>query len=426
MRGGQRAIVLGLAGLLMTFGPRASDALIQVEEEVAPPFGHEMRSEFMIAPNLTQMNHGAYGATPKKVFAAQVAYMKEMEADIQSYMRDSSGYRGGLIVARNAASKYINAEPEDVVIVDNASNGINVLLRDWTWTKDSVLIDLSTAYGPFKEMYKWLAAFKNVKVVTAKISFPLRAKEDVINAVRATLKSIPMSSKTESSVLVVSQISSVPAVVMPTEEIVQLARESGITVIVDGAHALGNIPVDIKKIDPDFWFGNGHKWLFAPKSACILYARKKFQSKLWPQPTVVDTYDDSFVERFVWDGTRDRSPFLAVRDALDFREWAGGDVAIRGYVDSLSKRGAALLAQRWNTSLLVPESMTSAMSNVIVPTKDIEQCNTLGDELQRQYGIILFSFLVDGICFVRVHAQIYLEIGDYDFLANATLDILGK
>ena len=140
-------------------------------------------------------------------------------------------------------------------------------------------------------------------------------------------------------------------------------------------------------------------------------------------------------DRFVWSGTRDRSAFLAVADAMDFRERVGGggaagEAATMQYVMDLSRKGAKLLAEAWGTGQLAPESMQGSMANVIVPTTNSStaaaECSTVGAQLRHPYEVEVFAIMQDGHCFLRVMAQIYLELSDYERLASIVKTILGK
>jgi selenocysteine lyase/cysteine desulfurase len=195
------------------------------------------------------------------VLDAQVEHIKEIEGDITKWLHmEMAGnpYKAALLAVRARMAKYINAPLEDTVLIDNASNGINVLLRSWQFKPNEVLLDFTTAYGPFKAFYAWLGATRGVEVVTVNFTFPLSGPADITAAFEETLSVLHARGKSV-GVAVVSQVSSAPAIVLPATEIVQAMRDAGIPSIVDGAHALGAVNIDINAMAPDFWFGNGHK-----------------------------------------------------------------------------------------------------------------------------------------------------------------------
>jgi selenocysteine lyase/cysteine desulfurase len=421
--GSLRRVLLSAA--LVGGGRAASTALS------GAPFGHALRDDFLFEPNSTQFNHGSYGCVPRAVLREQYSHVEALERFVFNRI-DGAWYRDQLLAVRKRIAAYIGAPFEDTVLVDNASNAINVLLRGWDFAPGSVLLDFSTVYGNFRSYYEWLGATRGVATVSVDFDFPVDGPEPILAALRATLASIKASGKTV-SVCVVSHVSSAPAIVMPIAQIVAILKAEGIPQIIDGAHALGALDVDLEALgSPDFWFGNAHKWLYAPRSACALYVSKAYQGKYYPEPTVVDSFGDSFADRFVWDGTRDRSAFLAVGDALDFRNSFGED-ALLGYIHTLGREGAAAMARVLGTTslgvggLLAPPAMQATMHNVIVPTNSTAACGKLGEALVDEYAVQIFALSTKTVpCYLRTHAQIYLEVSDYERLGRIVLTVLGR
>lgn len=327
--------------------------------------------------------------------------------------------------------------------MDNASNAVNILLARLGLAANpfnetspntpvvdpepAVLLDLSTAYGPFVGYYEWLEASRGVEVITADVVFPSTTTQ-VIAAVTKVLESRERAGLQLPTVAVVSQVSSIPAVVMPVKELTELLHSYGVPILVDGAHALGNVPCELSGADGvlgdvDFWFGNAHKWLFAPKSVAVMYVRSDYHPNdegVWPEPTVVDSYGDEFTSRFIWDGTRDRSPFCAVKDALAFREWLGGEEAIMKYNHELAKWAGDYLAERWNTSVLTyDESMLNSMVNVVAPTQNYTLCSKSVSKLLSEHDMELTGAATldadhgDVACYLRLSAQVFLEKSDF-------------
>ena len=386
-------------------------------------------SSVRTSPSL--INHGAYGGVPRKVLDAQYNHVRDVESFIQGRI-DTHWYHDRLIAVRKRIAAYINAPWEDTVLVDNASNAINVLLSMWKFADDEVLLDFTTAYGPFKAYYDWLNATRGITTVSVPFNFPLDGPEPILDSLKTTLAAIKASGK-RPSVCVVSQIASAPAILLPVAEIVALLKSEGVPTIVDGAHALGAMTVDVAALgSPIAWFGNGHKWLYTPKSTCALYVDRAYQTAYYPEPTVVDSFGDEFSHRFVWSGTRDRSAFLAVNDAMDFREDVGGggaagEAATMAYVQQLSRDGADLLVKEWGTGMLAPHSMQRTMHNVIVPTNSTDACRKVGSELLNTYKVEVFAITIEPVaCYLRVHAQIYLELSDYEMLAKLVTKILSE
>ena len=211
----------------------------------------------------------------------------------------------------------------------------------------------------------------------------------------------------------------------------KIAKEAGLTVLIDGAHAPGVIDIDVKAIGADFYTGNLHKWCFCPKGSAFLWCNPEIVTDLFPQPTVISStgyYD--LIGRYAYTGTRDYTAFYAVPNAIDFiNNKLGGFRQMQNYNKSLLKLGCDILVREWNTSLLVPASMTAFMSNVILPIQNNEHCSILQkrlfdeNKISMVYGQVL-SQEGTQIYYTRISAQVYLSLNDFILLASNVKRIL--
>lgn len=221
-------------------------SLLSTPATSLPPFGHSLRPYFFFGPNTTQFNHGAYGSTPKPVVESQYKFVAEMEASIDNFMNGATGYRQCILDARATFSAMINTPFNDTVLVDNASEAINAILRNFEppLGPDEYLLDLSTAYGPFQGLYEWLGARQGLGVLMANVTWPVTGPESFTTPLKQAL-AFAQANALHVRVAVISHISAYPSVLLPVKELVELLHSAGIPVVVDGAHALGNIPIDV-------------------------------------------------------------------------------------------------------------------------------------------------------------------------------------
>ena len=192
-------------------------------------------------------------------------------------------------------------------------------------------------------------------------------------------------------------------------EIVALLKSEGVPTIVDGAHALGAMTVDVAALgSPIAWFGNSHKWLYTPEYLRAL--RRQSVSDARRRSSI----HDEFSHRFVWSGTRDRSAFLAVNDAMDFREDVGGGAA--GEAATMTA-ATGRLVKEWGTGMLA--HMQRTMHNVIVPTNSTDACRKVGSELLNTYKVEVFAITIEPVacaCASTRECRDYEEeAGDEDF-----------
>jgi selenocysteine lyase/cysteine desulfurase len=273
-----------------------------------------------------------------------------------------------------------------------------------------------------KNTLSYLADREGVEVIEVTVDLPtdeaqiLYLVEDALRRENGTIK-----------LVLIDHISSTPAIIFPVKELVALSRSYGAVTLVDGAHALGQVPVNLNELDPDFYTSNGHKWLCTSKSAAFLYVKKEYQDLI--HPTVISNQQygakTSFQARFEYTGTRDYSPFLSFSSALRFRELSGGDEHVMTYNNDLCLKAANMMSEAWNTTRPVPDHMTASTINVRIP------CNTRDPACYtwNEVGFYLWLFLkniwalgfqdANGVWYLRLSCQIYNQMSDYEELKEA-------
>ena len=412
--------------------PFSSSSSSPSSSAAAAGFGHALRPLFFFEGNYTQFNHGAYGGTPRAVVAAQFEYVAEMERDIDPFMNAATGYRRCILAAREQLAAMVNAaDVNDTVLVDNASEAINDILRNLEppLSADEWIVELSTAYGPFTGLYEWLGIRQGVNLLTVPIQWPVTGPESFTAPVAAMLAA--NASSLNLRVAVISQISAYPAVSLPVKALVELFHSYGVPVVVDGAHALGNVQVDLQQMgDPDYALWNLHKWYFAPKSSALMYVRRDHQLLHVPAPSVVDNVmTQAFPDRFLWTGTRDRTAYCAIQNATAFRASIGGEAAIQAYNQGLALYAKRTLERLWGVPEMAPESMIAgAMALVKIPTDNATVCGIVSGTLRGagyNWSVSGWAAVPGFPCSFRISAQVYLEESDIDALGRAVLDIIG-
>jgi isopenicillin-N epimerase len=194
-------------------------------------------------------------------------------------------------------------------------------------------------------------------------------------------------------------------------------------VLIDGAHAPGMLALDIPSIGADWYVGNCHKWLMAPKGSGFLWTSPARQSDTHPL-VISHGYRQGFTAEFDWTGTRDPSAWLAVPAAIDFHAWLGGP-SLRAHNSALARDAANLLAQRWRSERATSESLTGSMAAVRLPAsgaataqRALELRRLLFDRHRIEVAINPFA----GALWVRISAQAYNELSDYERLAQVFAD----
>eukprot|EP00455_Lapot_gusevi_P050524 TRINITY_DN7334_c0_g11_i1.p1 TRINITY_DN7334_c0_g11~~TRINITY_DN7334_c0_g11_i1.p1 ORF type:complete len:216 (-),score=51.72 TRINITY_DN7334_c0_g11_i1:21-668(-) len=212
--------------------------------------------------------------------------------------------------------------------------------------------------------------------------------------------------------------------ILPVQQLTRACQRRGVLVLIDGAHALGHIPVNVSQINADFYLTNGHKWFYSPKPSALLWVRKDRQSMIYP--TVISDEGQgatTFQFHFSWEGTFDYSSYLAFPAAFQFRQQLG-DTAIMQYIHNLAVKGGEILSSAWNTDTMMDSSLIGAMVNVRLPTLNQTLAASLPTRLLNQYNTFVPVYSFQNQFYVRVSAQIYNEESDFVMLAQAILNLL--
>lgn len=275
-------------------------------------FGRAAREYFALADGFTNLNHGSFGSTPLRVLQGQYKHQLEAEAYPDVWFRKT--YRDIWRSASHMLAEYIDADQDEVVIVENASSGVNAVLRsiadEQSWGKDDGILILDLAYPMVKNTAEYLEQHRGIQILVVPVSEELElniTSRGVVDVVSSFLQVYAHSTKLRMAVF--SHITSVPGFTLPMEMLSTLFHGYDIPVFVDGAHALGQRALSFRSQDadslPDFYVGNAHKWLYSPKGTALLWVTKKWHRFIFP--TVISSEVKAnmlFQERFVYVGTR--------------------------------------------------------------------------------------------------------------------------
>jgi isopenicillin-N epimerase len=382
-----------------------------------PTYGNVLRDRFLLQSDATYLNHGGFGATPIEVLAAQSEWRARMEAQPARFM--STELPPALAAAATELADFLGAEPADLAFIENATAGCNAVLRSLRLGPgDEVLIN-DHIYPAVRNVARHVCAQSGATLVEAILPFPVTEPGAVVAALAAKL-----SDRTR--VAVIDLITSHTATILPVAEFALAARAAGARLLVDAAHAPGHIELDLSALGADWVTGNAHKWLFAPKGCAFLWADRAAQAGL--HPTVISHgYGKGFKAEFAWTGTRDPSSWLAVTAAIGFYR-RHGDRALRAHNHELARRAGEMLAEAFGSELSAPASMRGAMAAVALPiagSADLDAAKLLHERLWQRHRIEVPINPFAGRLWLRISAQIYNEMAEYERLATALRAELG-
>lgn len=286
-----------------------------------------MREHFLLDPDLVFLNHGSFGAVPLEVLQDWQALQREVERNPVAFFSRESGSR--LRKAREALATYLGASADELAFVSNATTGVHVAaqtLLQRLGPGDEVLAT-DHEYGACEAI--WQQACQRAGAVYRRVSLPLPYRSEEV--LQRMLQGISPRTK----VLFASHVSSATALVLPVQALCAAARERGILSVIDGAHAPGQLPLDLHAVGADFYTGNCHKWMCAPRGAAFLQVRRDHHQAIvapmagWGDvadalgpgsPLDAYTGSSALQRRLQWLGTRDLCAFLAVPTAIAFQQ----------------------------------------------------------------------------------------------------------
>jgi isopenicillin-N epimerase len=378
--------------------------------------------------SVTYLTHGTYGACPRPVLEAQHRLVAELESDPIRFL--TREFEDRLDAARQAVATFLNADPEGMVVVPNATTGVATVLESLKLRPGDELLTNDHEYNATLNALATVAERAKARVVRVPIRLPIRHPEEVVEAILGAV-----SPRTR--VALISHVTSVSGLVFPIETIVRELDRLGVDTLVDAAHAPGMVPIDVRALGAAWWTGNGHKWLCGPKVAGVLCVREDRRAGVLPLVTSHGRNDPrpnrpGLWKEFDWQGTSNPTAFLALPEAIRVIGGlqSGGWPAHMDANRAMAVAGRAVLQERLGLEPIAPESMVGAMAAVALPTALDEAAaegltNALAEEDRIEVPAGPFPVRAardpgapPSHALLRISAQRYNEPTDYERLAD--------
>jgi isopenicillin-N epimerase len=380
-----------------------------------PLLGKAVRHEWPLDWDFLSVNHGSFGAAPRVVLAAQQDWQRRLEAQPGRFMR--AVLPEALRHAADRLGAFIGADGRDIAFVDNATTGCNAVLRSLRLQPDDEIVVLSHGYGAVRNTVRYVCERAGARMVEAEVPFPHPHADTIVANIAAVLTA-------RTRLAVVDHITSASALVLPLQRMVDACHEASVPVLVDGAHAPAQVTLDMRTLGADWYAGNCHKWLCAPKGSAFLYAAPDRQRDLHPV-TISHGLGKGFLEEFDWTGTRDPSAWLATDVAIDFHNRLGGDAMMARNI-ALAAEAAALLARRLNTDVGAAGALAGSMGMVRLPLAGDATADRSADIRVRLLaaGTDAPTHVQAGAIWLRISAAAYNDIEDYERLGDIVARVL--
>jgi isopenicillin-N epimerase len=374
------------------------------------------------------LNHGSFGATPTFVLEEQRKWVRLMEKDPIHFFEH--GALEPHLQAKRAVAKMVGCDASDLALLENATTGVNTILRSLTFKQGDEILVPDHAYKACRNAIDFVANRWGATVVTFRIPFPLQSEEEVLTSMRKAVTNRTVFAMIDS-------VTSPTALRLPFETMVAELEGQGIEVLLDAAHGIGMIPLNLSELGASYVTSNCHKWLCAPKGAAFLYVRKNKQENIHPLTishghTVPEGVKSRFELEFDWTGTRDLSALLSLPLVIDGMAHLheGGWNGIMKHNHDLVVEARAMLLEGLGIEAPCPESMLGSIATLPLPHDDeinIFAPDPLHTRLRKQYGIQIPVMQWDSPKgrFVRISAQLYNSIEEYAYLLECLKIELG-
>jgi isopenicillin-N epimerase len=383
------------------------------------------RHHWDLDPEVTFLNHGSYGACPRVVRQAQRRWQDQMESQpVRFFQRE---YQGALDVAREALATLLGARGEDLVFVPNATYGVNSVVGSFPFEAGDEILVPDHAYKACHNAIDHVAAQRGVTVNVVPLPFPCSGPVEIVERILAGV--------TPRTVLaMIDLVTSPTGLLLPVDTLVAELEARGIDTLVDGAHGVGMVPLNLDALGAAYFTGNCHKWLCTPKGSAFLHVRADRRDRV--RPAAISHGASAGTERrsrfhmeFDWTGTYDPTALLVIPDAIAFLETLepGGMGGLMARNHALVLEERARLATALGADLPCPPSMVAALAALPLRNQDVPLAvwpleeDPLQEWLwaEHQIEVPIFGWPALGKRMIRISAAAHNEAEDYETLIAA-------
>jgi isopenicillin-N epimerase len=377
-----------------------------------------LKNHFQLDPDIHFLNHGSFGATPKPVFREYQRWQRELERQPVEFL--GRRHNDLMRTSRSVLAEFFHTEADHLVYTQNVTISLNIVARSLELGPGDEVLSTDHEYGAMDRTWRFLSRERGFTYVNQPIPVPLLSIQKFVDDL---WKGVTPRTR----VIFLSHITSPTAIIFPVRQVIERTRQAGILTVIDGAHAAGQLPLDLPALGADFYGGNLHKWLCAPKGAGFLYARPEAQHLL--KPLVVSWGYEAeapgssiFVDQHEWWGTRDPAAFLSIPAAVEFQRKHDWD-KVRRDCHALATETLTRIEELTGVHSFYPDDRWYAqMFTAVLP--DSADIIRLKSKLYDEYHIEVPLMEWNGKHLIRVSVQGYNDQKDMDALLAALKHLL--
>lgn len=372
-----------------------------------------VRAQYTVSPDFINLENGFFGMQATPVFEAWQRIERQVHLENAYFLRKR---RAALLASvQQALARFCGCDPSELLITRNVIEALNIVIQGYPFERGDEVLIATHDYDEVVSTLTMTAARKSLTVSQVRIPLDPASDQQIIGIYRDAITP-------QTRVLLLTHMVHRTGQIMPVEKITAMARELGVDVIVDAAHAFAQIEFKVPQLGADFVGVNLHKWLGAPLGVGMLYIRKRRISDIAPLfGDVRHAADD--IGKLGNVGTVPPGPILAIPDAIAFHQSIGG-ANKEARLRYLTQYWLSRVLRLPNVHSLTPSAPERSCAIAIFAIDGI----AAGEVVRRlldEHQILTVVRQVDGGDGVRVTPHLYTRIDDLDLLVNAVTQIAG-
>ena len=374
-------------------------------------FWKSIRKDYLLKKDYVNLENGYYCFIPQPTLNKYLEHVKRINFEGSYYMRNQLDLDKRKTAER--LSNLVNCDKDELAITRNTTESLDLIISGFPWEKNDEAIFAIQDYGSMQEMFKLTA--KRRGIVNKIISVPNQPEND---EEIVSLYEQQITKKTK--LIMVSHMINITGQILPVKKICEMAHSYNIDVLVDGAHCVGHIDVDIKDLNCDYYGSSLHKWLSAPLGTGLLFVKKEKISKIEPI-LAGHVHQRDNIMRLNHIGTHPVHSDLAINDAIDYLESIGIErkqnrlrYIQRYWSDKLRFKNNIII----NTPIEIQRSC--GIANIGVKNKTPDELSKI---LFNEYSIFTVAIDYANVKGCRITPNIYTNEEELDYFVESIIKI---
>lgn len=366
-------------------------------------FGKDHKKYFLLDDNIININNGSFSSVHTDVYKKSEKIRFDIMSNISKFKMEADEH---IAKSQSILGKYINTNPNNIAFTSSTTESLNAVLRSIIFMAgDEIVVD-ADIYPTTMRILEFVCGRAGARI--NKVHIPINSDENTV------LDKYDLAINPRTRLLVVEDIKAIDGLKNPLKKIIPIFKDMDIPILVDGAHSVGMIDLNVDELGVDWYLGCCHKWLLSAKGAGFIVTEPHNHSMMRSM-RISYTYEKPYPHRFHWVGTNDYTPWLTIGLGIDVINKLGQE-NISNYCNDLVIEAGKLMSKEFGVDYSIPNSLSTYMTVVKLPKK--LQDKKIGvEKLQEIFfnnGFNTKIVLIDNVKYIRISAYIYNDITDYE------------